>query len=542
MKTFLHYALCLALAGVFSTAGGQTSAPIRQDRVFFPAHIDGRDYRLEAMVYRPDDTARYPLVVFSHGRNGMFPSRDPNMVNGYAALCNALATGGRAVVYFVRRGYGGSDGPDAELQDTAILSGLEGAKDYRAAVEYWRTTDFVLPDRVVVMGQSQGGWVVLACTNIAMDGVLGAVNISGGTNYRLMGTGAVTAAVQDHWVAACTELGRSALVPSFWIYAENDLSIAGPTARRMFNAFTDVGGPAALLMLPPFGGNGHNIVGQPDLFIAPLNEFFAAIGFDGEPVSPPVVGPITGAETLSLGGAAVLTASVSGHPVPTVQWCKDGLDLLNRGNFSGVTTATLRIANLQAADAGTYTLVATNSLGTAVSLPCVVEFPPAAPVILTQPKNQTVASGGTATFTVAATGNPAPGFQWQRQPAGTGPWTSLAEGGGYGGITTATLTITAATTALSGDRLRCVCSNSLGSVSSPGVLLTVSAPPAAGPAPTRGGGGGALSPWLLAALALVAGARWKIQCRGGSRRHPLAALRSSVQPRPDPIHSAKGFL
>ena len=35
------------------------------------------------------------------------------------------------------------------------------------------------------------------------------------------------------------------------------------------------------------------------------------------------------------------------------------------------------------AAAGTYTLVATNSLGTAVSLPCVVEFPPAAPVILT---------------------------------------------------------------------------------------------------------------------------------------------------------------
>jgi fibronectin type 3 domain-containing protein len=39
---------------------------------------------------------------------------------------------------------------------------------------------------------------------------------------------------------------------------------------------------------------------------------------------------------------------------------------------------------------------------------------PVAPQIVTQPESQTVGEGGTATFTVVATGNPAPTFQWRK--------------------------------------------------------------------------------------------------------------------------------
>ena len=36
-----------------------------------------------------------------------------------------------------------------------------------------------------------------------------------------------------------------------------------------------------------------------------------------------------------------------------------------------------------------------------------------APVIVTQPQNQSVTAGGTATFAVEATGHPMPQYQWQ---------------------------------------------------------------------------------------------------------------------------------
>ncbi len=482
--------------------------PVRTQTLFFPARIDGRDYQLEAKLYRPDDASPHALVVFSHGRNGMYPARDPNTVNWYGELCNALAAEGHVVAYIVRRGYGNSDGPDSELQDTAVLSGLEGAKDYAAAVAYWRTMDFVLPDRVVVMGQSQGGWVTLACTNVAMEGVLGAVNISGGTNYRLMGTGAVTSSVQDHWVAACGQLGAHDLVSSFWIYAENDLSISGPTARRMYDAFTAAGGAATLLMLPPFGTNGHGIVGQPDLFLGPLNDYFAAVGFGDDPYTAPTVGPATGAEAAALAGTVTLTAGAAGFPFPALQWRKDGVNLVNGGDVSGATTATLQLANLELVDAGSYTLVATNLLGTAVSPAAVVQFPISAPRIQTQPQSQSVLSGAGARFTVTVVGNPAPALQWQRRPAGSTAWADLAEGGGYTGVTGATLTLGATTALMSGDQFRCVSTNAAGAATSEAGLLTVTAPAAETPAPAPGGGGGGVvSPWFVAVLLVLAGAR-----------------------------------
>jgi len=480
---------------------------VTQEHLYFPAHIEGRDYQLEAMLYRPSVTGRRPLVVFSHGRAGMFPARDPNTVNWYGDLCNALAAEGHVVAYIIRRGYGNSDGPDSELQDTAVLSGLEGAKDFAAAVAYWRTRDFVMPDRVVVMGQSQGGWVVLACTNVPMDGVLGAVNISGGTNYRLMGTGAVTPAVQDHWVAGCRELGAHALVSSFWIYAENDQSISGPTARRMFDAFTAAGGAAALLMLPPYGSNGHSIVGQPDLFMGPLNDYLAAVGFGDAAYTPPAIGPVSGADTVTLGGTAVLAASVSGFPAPVLQWRKDGMTLADGGDITGATSSTLRIAHLEPADEGSYTLVATNALGAAVSSPIVVQFPITAPSVLTHPQDRTVTSGASASFTVAVIGKPPPTYQWQWIPAGSNLWGNLTEGGSYAGVTSATLTVNPTASTMSGDHFRCVSANSAGSVASDPASLTVN-PPAVVEAPaTAGGGGGAMAPWLAAALALLAGAR-----------------------------------
>ncbi|MBI2496797.1 MAG: immunoglobulin domain-containing protein, partial [Opitutae bacterium] len=118
-------------------------------------------------------------------------------------------------------------------------------------------------------------------------------------------------------------------------------------------------------------------------------------------------------QTVTAGGSASFTVAASGTPAPTYQWQKGGV------NIAGATSTTLTLSNVQSGDAGNYTAVATNSAGSATSnlaTLTVQAAPPAstAPSITTQPTSQTVTAGGSASFTVAASGNPAPTYQWQK--------------------------------------------------------------------------------------------------------------------------------
>ena len=92
-----------------------------------------------------------------------------------------------------------------------------------------------------------------------------------------------------------------------------------------------------------------------------------------------------------------------------------------------------------------------------------------APVVTTQPSDQTVPGGSTAQFSAAAAGSPAPTTQWQRSADGGATFADVA------GATGATLTVTPAP-GESGDRYRAVFTNSLATaVSDPATLTVTSA-------------------------------------------------------------------
>jgi hypothetical protein len=65
--------------------------------------------------------------------------------------------------------------------------------------------------------------------------------------------------------------------------------------------------------------------------------------------------------TVNSGGTIVLNAAATGTPSPTYQWRKDGVAI------AGATSDLLVLAAVSAANAGSYTLVATNSAGSATS-------------------------------------------------------------------------------------------------------------------------------------------------------------------------------
>ncbi len=96
---------------------------------------------------------------------------------------------------------------------------------------------------------------------------------------------------------------------------------------------------------------------------------------------------------------------------------------------------------------------------------------PTAPTITTQPVAATVSAGQNATFTVAASGNPAATFKWQKSPDGVAAFSDLSDGGRISGATTATLTITGALTADAGV-YRAVAANGVSpdAVSNPATL------------------------------------------------------------------------
>ncbi|MET3022303.1 T9SS type A sorting domain-containing protein [Flavobacterium hydatis] len=82
-----------------------------------------------------------------------------------------------------------------------------------------------------------------------------------------------------------------------------------------------------------------------------------------------------------------------------------------------------------------------------------------APVITANPPDRTLCPGSNTTFTVTAIG--ATAYKWQVDQTGLGTYTDLANVAPYSGVTTNTLTITGATTAMNSYRYRAVAINAL---------------------------------------------------------------------------------
>lgn len=101
--------------------------------------------------------------------------------------------------------------------------------------------------------------------------------------------------------------------------------------------------------------------------------------------------------------------------------------------------------------------------------------------ITTQPVNASTAPGGTATFTVAASGTPAPtSYLWQRKPFDNSTdFVTLIADATYSGINTPQLTISNVAATMNGDQFRVIVSNFINpdAVSNTVTLSTVIAPP-----------------------------------------------------------------
>jgi pectate lyase/pectin methylesterase-like acyl-CoA thioesterase len=182
------------------------------------------------------------------------------------------------------------------------------------------------------------------------------------------------------------------------------------------------------------------------------------------PQTPPFIRSNPVSQVVSAGQDVVLAVGASGAPAPAYQWFKDGVVI------QGATGPALLLPAVQAAGAGAYTVVVSNSAGAATSAPAALTVTPeaGAPAIAQQPVAQTSVIGALATFTGAATGSGTLSYQW------------LKDGAPITGATSPTLTRTALQLSDAGFYSVTV-SNGIGSASSAPVTLTVRATPNVSP-------------------------------------------------------------
>src|SRR5467141_3288714 len=130
--------------------------------------------------------------------------------------------------------------------------------------------------------------------------------------------------------------------------------------------------------------------------------------------SPPTITTQPANQTVTAGQTATFTAAPTGSPTPTVQWLVSMDGGVTFSNVSGATSTTLSFTTALSQSGNQYRAVFTNSVGTATTTAATLTVnSPTPPAITTQPANQTVSAGQTATFTAAATGSPTPTVQWQ---------------------------------------------------------------------------------------------------------------------------------
>lgn len=133
---------------------------------------------------------------------------------------------------------------------------------------------------------------------------------------------------------------------------------------------------------------------------------------------------------VSVGGTASFSVGVVGSSPITYQWYKGAAAI------PGATQASLSFPSAQLSDNGNYTVTITNPGGTVTSTSAaVLTVSPSGGVpvpiaIVLQPVGVSTTVGGSASFTVAVTGDPSITYQWRKNQAaiagGTGPSFTIA--------------------------------------------------------------------------------------------------------------------
>jgi dienelactone hydrolase len=290
---------CLALAGcvslvestaelgALSAAQGGAAGPQGvknedgSELWLIPASIPG--LLLRASLFSPPGAGPFRLAVVSHGSE-QDPARRANLpMPAFPVLTDWLLKRNYAVLVPQRPGHGATGGRYLEDQGACraadyVAAGNGAADSIEAAIGYVVGQPMIRPAGVLVVGNSAGGWGSIALAARNLKEVSGVVVFAAGRGGRDRGR-ADSNCLPERLVAAAGVFGRTARIPTLWLYAENDTYFAPELSSDMAAAFRQGGGDVTYRLLPPLRtGEGHGLIdvpGDPPVWAAELEKFLA---------------------------------------------------------------------------------------------------------------------------------------------------------------------------------------------------------------------------------------------------------------------------
>lgn len=260
-------------------------APLHEQVLHVPGD-PARPVSLVVTVYTPEGPGPFPLAVMNHGANDSKESPAAMPRNRASLEADYFLSRGYAVALPMMRGYAGSGGAQTahgcELSEVALNNG----RDIEGLIGSLAADPQIDTSRVVVAGQSFGGWNALGLGALQPDRVRGVINFNGGMRT----SGCIDARINfNALIAAAQRLGANTQIPSIWFYGENDTLFPEDVWRGMHQVYTEAGASAELVDIGAFLDDSHVALGNPRgiLLAAPkLDAFLARIGMPHTVVQP----------------------------------------------------------------------------------------------------------------------------------------------------------------------------------------------------------------------------------------------------------------
>lgn len=282
MKKNIQILICLlsffALKNALSQSSESNALQAEIVNVTVPANqYLASDTSMPVLVYKlPQSKGKSPVVIFSHGRPGTLAARaaqkspvNPNIVRYWHSH-------GYSVVTAVRPGYGDNSSTDPEDHGVRWNSDpCSGEADFQRtanaathavkSVHSWLTSqEWVKKDRLLLVGQSVGGFTTVNACGQNWSGVIGCINFVGGVGGNP--TASPGKSCKPERVSqVMSNAAKTTLVPSLWLYSANDKYWGEDPPKQWFNAYQESAKTAGqtatseFFAAPAVGENGHSM-------------------------------------------------------------------------------------------------------------------------------------------------------------------------------------------------------------------------------------------------------------------------------------------
>ncbi len=287
-----HFCALVTLLAIWPAVAQNVQEPLDLDTremvVRVPVAVKdafGKDTAGELVVttVRPAGDGPFPLVVISHGRDS--EGRAQMTRPRFDSAARYFVRKGFAVAVPMRLGYGelaalGDPEDSMSCDNPRYGPAVEAAaRQVMAVVHHLQAQPHIDPSRLLLVGQSVGGFTTVAATALRPAGLVASVNFAGGHggNPKTRPGDPCKAYLIERTMS---QLGSTAQAPMLWLYTENDQYFNPRNSRAWHEAFVKAGGKAEYQLLPAFGEDGHQLFSRgADTWQPLLDEFLARHGF-----------------------------------------------------------------------------------------------------------------------------------------------------------------------------------------------------------------------------------------------------------------------